>query len=103
MNSKEVKTNDIKLKVTRYGSRAYCIYYKSNKWWKPWTMICQVYGYAPPDYTQPVLFFNYDEAVKYAKELKKNPILIDEHYDYWDKEYSKRQKEYKRISKGLIL
>jgi len=80
---------EIKLMVTPYGEsmKYYCIQYKRKGFFTPWLTLVKVHDGAYLTYDQPILYPNFDDAVKHAERLKANPSLIDEHYEEQNKIY----------------
>lgn len=58
--------------------------------------------YLVPD--QPMLFSKFEDAESYAKELKKDPSLIEKHYEEQAQIYSelKEQREKYREERNII-
>jgi hypothetical protein len=98
MNPKE--EIEVKIEPNSASLRYFCIKYRPKKrinWFNWWSTLVQVWDGAYLTYDQPVLFESFENAVRYGKMLKQNPILIKEHYERQDKIYSaslKRRKEY---------
>ena len=58
-----------------------------------WNMLVSVWDGVYLSYDQPVMFDSFDFVVQYAKRLKENPHLIEEHYKKEDEKYEKSLKE----------
>lgn len=101
---------EVKIEPHSSSMRYYCIYYRYKKrsnLFNFWKQLVEVWDGAYLNYDQPVMFSDFDEAVKYGKELKDNPSLIKEHYDREDKKYQeakkRRKDEYKSRNKKIIF
>lgn len=87
---------EIKVKPHSCSMAYYCIYYRYKQkfnWFNIWKKLICVYDGANLYYDQPVLFSNFDDAVKFGKTLKDNPNLIKEHYQREDEKYEKALKQ----------
>ena len=103
---------EIEVKVEPHGSsmKYYCILYRPKKrfnffnWWRT---LVSVWDGASLSFDQPVMFSNFDDAVEYAKKLKDNPELIEQHYDRERKRYAeardRRNKYYNNRNKSIKL
>lgn len=106
------KKKEIEVKVEPHSSSLnyYCIYYRKKRKiniFNFWNRMVEVYDGASLSYRQPVMFQNFYFAVEYAKKLKENPHLIEEHYKKEDEKYEKCLKEreyrYNKRNKSIIL
>lgn len=72
-----------------------------------WEVLVEVWDGACLNYSQPVMFGNLEDGIEYAKKLKSNPNLIEEHYKKQDKIYSdakeRREKEYESRNKTFKI
>lgn len=88
------KHKEIEVKVSPNSSSL--AYYKIEWRYKrkrfnflnPWKTIVEVWDGAYLNYDQPVLFQSFEGAVEYANKIKKDPSLIDKHYEEQDKIYN---------------
>ncbi len=102
---------EIEVKVEPSISRNYYkIYFRQKKrfnlfnFWKPMVI---VWDGASLNYDQPIMYRDFDQAVKFAKELKANPELIQEHYEQQDKIYAesikKRKEKYNSRNRNMTI
>jgi hypothetical protein len=101
---------EIKIEPHSNNMSYYCIYYRFKKkfnFFNTWKQLVEVWDGAYLCYDQPVLFSNFDNAVKYGEQLKKNPNLIKEHYKKEDKKYQDAEKRrsdyYNSRNKTVVL
>lgn len=74
---------ELKVELLHSTMKLYCIYYRKKKkfnLFNYWKRLVRVWDSVYLDFDQPVLFEDFDKAVEYAKKLKSNPKLIEEHY-----------------------
>ena len=102
---------EVKVEPYSHTLKYYCIKYRYS--WKylnflnPYRTLVEVWDGACLDYEQPVLFDNFNEAIKFAKYVKKNPNYIKEHYRKQDKifkdELKRRKQNRNNRNKSLKL
>ncbi len=90
---------NIEVKVSPNSSSLayYKIQWRKKKLFSSWKTLVKVWDGAFLNYDQPVLFSDFEEAVRFAKGLKNNPELIKQHYDKQDKIYQEAKKRRKQI------
>ena len=97
-----MKTKEIQVKVSPHSSSLayYTIEWRRKRKYlnflNPWKLMVEVHwsgGSCSVSYSQPVLFPNPGSAVEYANKLKKDPSLIDKHYEVQDKIYIRKKQE----------
>lgn len=102
----------IEIRVEPNGSsmKYYCIYYRDKKrfnFFNYWKQLVEVWDGAELTYDQPILIADFNQAVSYAKRLKANPKLIDEHYEKEDKKYNqikeRRNQHYQERNKSAQI
>ena len=97
----------IDVKVIPFSENNYYIKYRYK--WKylnflnPYWTLVEVWNGACLDYEQPVLFSNFNDAVKLAKHIKENPNYIKEHYNKQDKIFEDELKRRKQNRKNKRL
>ena len=103
---------ELEIKVVPHSDsmKFYCFYYRFKKkfnLFNSFKQLVEVYDGANLSYDQPVMYSNFEDAVEYAKKLKENPALIDEHYKKQDEIYQqalKRKENYrKERDKSIII
>lgn len=84
-----MKTILIKVSPNSKSLLFYKVQYKIDLWFLsffiPWKTIVSVYDGINLSYDQPILFEKFQDAEKWAKELKEDPTLIKKHYQNQDK------------------
>lgn len=85
---------EIEVKVEPHSSSLayYVIMYRPVKRFNLfnfWRTLVEVWDGASLNFSQPVMFQNFDHAVEYAKRIKTNPELISEHYKEQNEIYKK--------------
>lgn len=107
---KNIKEIEVKVEPHTSQCNYYCIYYRTKRKiniFNFWNLLVEVWNGAYLSYNHPVLIRCFDDAVKYAKQLKENPELINKHYKEQDELYDKLKKEredkYNERNKTLIL
>ncbi len=107
-----LKYRELQVKIEPHSSsmRYYCIYYRYRKRFNLfnfWKQLVEVHDGFYLNYSQPVMFSDFDAAVAYGEQLKANPSLIDEHYAREDKRYQaalqRSRAEYNSRNRTKIL
>ena len=88
----------------------YVIEYREVYTWpfvKPWIRMMKCWDGYYLNMDMPVLISNFDSAVEYAKKLKENPMLIEEHNVTQQAKYEaslkKREELRKERNKSIII
>ena len=79
-------------------------YYTEDKY-KLLVEVCDFLEYSVR-FNQPVFFETFDLAIEYAKKLKENPSLLEEHYKREQEKYDKaikRLEDLKNVNKNKTL
>jgi len=88
----------------------YVVLYRPKKLiniFNPWYIVVEVYDGAELRTDFPVMNHSFDEAVKYAKEIKANPQLLIDHNKKENEKYKsavkRRNENYKLRNKSITL
>ena len=86
MKTKEIEvlvinhTDDGKWYVVKYKPKIKCFMIDLNLWSNPWRNIYSVSDFGDSiTMSMPMLFPSYEDAMSYAKRIKANPELIEQH------------------------
>ena len=103
MNKREIEVRVVK--HTSFLDDLYCVEWRFHRKFKiksNWKrMECVIFTGTKTTHQQPVLL-SYDDAIKWAEQLKENPELIDEHKKNQIKLYQEVKQKFEELKTDKI-
>jgi len=97
------KEIEVRVEPNSSSLRFYKIHYRPKKrfnLFNTWRTLVEVWDGANLSFDQPVLFDKFETAVEFAKKLKEDPTLIDQHYERENARYEKSQERRRKEREG---